>query len=265
MRELDKTIIDGSFRVKEIFAAETLSFPHLQNVRSFRYDYDILLYHKNDSSVYIFNDKEYVVSDGDIVFIPKGTHYTRRLLQDHVDVMCVDFLFDLPEGVSLAPEIFHNIPNADVLFKKLYKTWSNKNPGFDIGALGNFYTIYSAIISHHSTSYLSRKQRALLEEAQKLLMENYANPKFSLKEFLKKSDISEVHFRKIFKAVYGMPPNQYLISLRLNQAKKLLENDVAPINKIAEMLGFASNCYFSRIFKDKTGFSPNEYRDFFKR
>ena len=110
-----------------------------------------------------------------------------------------------------------------------------------------------------------REWEALLEEAQKLLSENYSNPNFSLKDFLKKSEISEVHFRKIFKAFYGMPPNQYLISLRLNQAKALLENNVAPINKIAEMLGFSSNCYFSRLFKEKTGFSPNEYRDFFKR
>ena len=265
MNELDKTIINENFHIKKILSVETLSFPYLKNIRSFQYNYDILLYHKNDTSVYVFGEKEYTAKEGDIVFIPRNTPYTRRLLQDHVDVICVDFLFDLPEGTSLFPKLFHKIPNADSLFKKLYKTWSVRTPGSDIGALGYLYSIYSAIIAHQSSAYFSRKHLTLLEEAQKLLSENYTNPKFSLKEFLIKSDISEVHFRKLFKAFYGMPPNQYLISLRLNEAKKLLENDIAPINKIAEMLGFSNNCYFSRLFKEKMGFSPNEYRDFFKR
>jgi len=262
---LNKTIVDGSFHIDEVLSVETISYPTIRTVITLQYDYDILVYHKNDTSVYTFGKKKYTVSGGDIVFIPRNTRYTRRLVQERVDVICVDFLLDLPEDISLSPQIFHNIPNADSLFKKLYKTWSVRIPGFDLGALGCLYSIYSAIVAHHSTAYFSRKHLALLEEAQKLFSENYANPEFSLKEYLKKVEIGEVYFRKLFKAFYGMPPNQYLISLRLNEAKKLLENDIAPINKIAEMLGFSNKCYFSRLFKEKTGFSPNEYRDFFKR
>ena len=262
---LNKTIVDGSFHIDEVLSVETISYPTIRTVITLQYDYDILVYHKNDTSVYTFGKKKYTVSGGDIVFIPRNTRYTRRLVQERVDVICVDFLLDLPEDISLSPQIFHNIPNADALFKKLYKTWSVRTPGYNIGALGYLYSIYSAIIAHQSSAYFSRKHLALLEEAQKLFSENYANPEFSLKEYLKKVEIGEVYFRKLFKAFYGMPPNQYLISLRLNEAKKLLENDIAPINKIAEMLGFSNHCYFSRLFKEKMGFSPNEYRDFFKR
>lgn len=151
---LNKTIVDGSFHINEVLSVETFSYPTIRTVVTLQYDYDILLYHKNDTSVYTFGEKKYTAKEGDIVFIPRNTRYTRRLVQERVDIICVDFLLDLPEDISLSPQIFHNIPNADSLFKKLYKTWSVRIPGFDLGALGCLYSANMLITTNLSITDL---------------------------------------------------------------------------------------------------------------
>jgi AraC-like DNA-binding protein len=46
----------------------------------------------------------------------------------------------------------------------------------------------------------------------------------------------------------------------MRQAKRLLENTDLKIAAIAEALGFSTENYFYRYFKDNTGISPNQYR-----
>ena len=68
-------------------------------------------------------------------------------------------------------------------------------------------------------------------------------------------------FRKFFKERMGTPPNQYLIDMRINRAKELLIHSDQSVLKIAEVLGFESSQYFSRLFKGKTGCCPSGFRE----
>jgi len=72
--------------------------------------------------------------------------------------------------------------------------------------------------------------------------------------------VSYAWFRKAFKAYTGIAPNQYLIQLRIEKAKMLLTNHSRSIKEIALSLNFESAFYFSRLFKEKTGVSPDVYR-----
>ena len=67
-------------------------------------------------------------------------------------------------------------------------------------------------------------------------------------------------FRKEFKKVTGYSPIQYQIQLRINKARNLLSTTNLPVKQIALQLGFESNNYFSRIFKQKAGITPAEFR-----
>lgn len=71
--------------------------------------------------------------------------------------------------------------------------------------------------------------------------------------------LSESRFFKVFRDAAGMPPNQYMLNLRLKRAQELLLGD-APIQKIAMLTGFGDQFYFSRIFKLKLGLSPSSFR-----
>jgi transcriptional regulator GlxA family with amidase domain len=68
-------------------------------------------------------------------------------------------------------------------------------------------------------------------------------------------------FRKVFKQVTGLSPNQYYLNLRLNKAKALLVNTDLSIVEISNLTGFENLFYFSNYFKKKNGVSPILYRN----
>ena len=68
-------------------------------------------------------------------------------------------------------------------------------------------------------------------------------------------------FRRTFKTQTGLSPGQYHLQLRIGRAKDLLTGTVLPVKQVALELGFDSPFYFSRIFKKKTGFAPQEWRN----
>jgi len=62
-----------------------------------------------------------------------------------------------------------------------------------------------------------------------------------------------------------MAPGQYLLQLRVEQAKLLLADHSRSIKSIADELNFESSFYFSSLFKNKIGLSPAKYRKKFTR
>lgn len=67
-------------------------------------------------------------------------------------------------------------------------------------------------------------------------------------------------FRRIFKEQTGFAPSQYHLHIRLVKAQQLLQTSSLKIGEIADLLGFESLFYFSRIFKKKHGMTPSESR-----
>ena len=73
-------------------------------------------------------------------------------------------------------------------------------------------------------------------------------------------NISEGWFIQNFKQYTNSTPAQYLLSLRIHNAKVLLESTNYNVTEISNIIGYENPLYFSRIFKKQTGFSPSEYR-----
>ena len=61
----------------------------------------------------------------------------------------------------------------------------------------------------------------------------------------------------------GTTPKEYVISLKMEQAKELLMSEKLLIRDIALMLGYSDIYHFGKIFTKKTGFTPSEYRSHF--
>lgn len=72
--------------------------------------------------------------------------------------------------------------------------------------------------------------------------------------------LSYSHVRKIFKDKTGKNIVDYINSLRINEAKKLLINTDLCIKDLAPLVGYNSDQTFSRIFKKLEGVTPGEYR-----
>ena len=79
-----------------------------------------------------------------------------------------------------------------------------------------------------------------------------------------KCHVTIAHFRRLFRVLTNMPPNQFLIHCKLQRAAFLLLTTRESIGNIAEAVGIGSPFYFSLLFKKKYFISPLEYRREFK-
>lgn len=73
--------------------------------------------------------------------------------------------------------------------------------------------------------------------------------------------LSKFHFLRLFKQVYKMSPYQYIQQLRMEKAQHYLTETNESIYNIAELLGYENSNSFSRIFKQRTGLYPTQYRN----
>ena len=72
--------------------------------------------------------------------------------------------------------------------------------------------------------------------------------------------VSQYHFARLFKNAVGQAPHQYLISQRIEEAKRLLQTSDLSIGEIAYTLGFDSHSRFTTHFRRRLGISPSEFR-----
>ena len=87
--------------------------------------------------------------------------------------------------------------------------------------------------------------------------EIYAN--LSLSDIARREHISVSYVKALFYRYAGISPKTYYISLRTNEAARLLSEDM-PINEISEKMNFSSPNYFSLFFKKNMGVTPNDYK-----
>lgn len=74
----------------------------------------------------------------------------------------------------------------------------------------------------------------------------------------------ENHLNRLFLNHTGTTIHKYILTIRINEAKKLLLNTNLALLTIAEKTGFNSNAYFSNYFKQVEGMSPLEFRKKFQ-
>lgn len=72
--------------------------------------------------------------------------------------------------------------------------------------------------------------------------------------------LGEQAYRKRFRRLCGVTPSAFWARLRIERACQALAASTDPVKRIAFALGFPSEPYFSRRFKQLTGLSPGEYR-----
>ena len=71
---------------------------------------------------------------------------------------------------------------------------------------------------------------------------------------------NESHISRLFKRHTGINLSEYIISRRIEYAKKLLEQTEDTIQTISQKAGFNTSQYFSSTFRKVTGISPLDYR-----
>lgn len=78
------------------------------------------------------------------------------------------------------------------------------------------------------------------------------------------SGLSERSFTRRFARATGMPPLEYVQTLRLEESKQILETTELPVEAVAQEVGYEDAGFFGRLFRRKVGLTPAQYRKRFQ-
>ena len=122
----------------------------------------------------------------------------------------------------------------------------------------------SAAIESWEKSGADARQRGNLtaddyvDYAVKFMQSNYSGIKVSdVADYI---GINRTYLTAIFKAKMHMPPQEYLMQVRMDKSRELLLNTDVPIYVVAREVGYGDQLAFSKIFRKKYGMSPEQYR-----
>lgn len=101
--------------------------------------------------------------------------------------------------------------------------------------------------------------RKSLSKSLRYINDNYSTA-IKIPDLAKMENMSMTSFNMNFKEQIGVSPTKYIINIRMNMAKELLEASDLPIKEISLMCGYSDYHFFAKVFKKNIGTSPKNYR-----
>lgn len=208
-----------------------------------------ILFCEKGKLIFNHNGKKIISDAKHAVLFPKGSTYTRYddengLLYvinfDCLEKLCDEFVVIEIEDTSVLIRNFERMQMLSLFERNRAKIMSI------------FYDTLDRIV-------VSSTIDSILIPALKYIEKNYNDPNLKNEMLANECKISEIYFRKLFLRHLKTTPKQFVMDVRIQKAKQLLEEGNIKINSVAEQCGFASPYHFCRFFKKKTGITPTEY------
>ena len=147
-----------------------------------------------------------------------------------------------------------------IFFARAIELVKLEPPGFQQTLAALVLEVLGCISSaHRMREFTEKRLHPIINEAKLLLAERLEEP-LDLPGLASHLGVSYSSLRQAFKQHTGFALREYQLELRVREAKKLLAGTGLPVKTIADKLGFQSAYYFSRLFRTKTGFSPEAWR-----
>ena len=109
------------------------------------------------------------------------------------------------------------------------------------------------------SEYIDVGYDSVASEIDKFIKENVSSD-ISLKTLCSKFNISKNKIYDLSKRWFKMPIGEYIASIRIDEAKKLLTSTDLPISDISAMVGISDYNYFTKFFRERVGITPLKYR-----
>lgn len=143
----------------------------------------------------------------------------------------------------------------NVRTERIYKVYSQET-------LKDFLTdkITETFDSLDVQGYQTGKGGSLVLKANALAELSYTKQDFSVQSAADGIGISKNYFISLYKEHTGMGYWEYVTKLRMEKAKEILLFTDAAVGETASLVGYDSEYYFSRKFKEYTGMSPKQFQ-----
>lgn len=194
---------------------------------------------------------------GDIVFLPKNSHYIAHFHGEAEPISDYLINFDSPSDFpdNIPPtRLFDNASYQCAELCEQLVTEKISDNQSDLRTKGLFFLFLDAVVSMQKKE--NSALHSILDKAQNLLK---SNDEISIPEIAHACCISESSLRRLFLEHLGISPVKYRLQSKLNRAMYLLDSTNMSINEIAASLNFYDTAYFCKVFRANIGMTPSQY------
>ncbi|WP_304508226.1 AraC family ligand binding domain-containing protein [Anaerotignum sp.] len=237
------------------------------------HDYYVIGFIERGSRHLFCKNKDYTIEPGDLLlFNPGDNHTCEQIDGKTLDYRCINIQpkimrkiiceitgqEDLPYFAT--PVVFHS--ELFPMLKELHLIIMQEEKDFRKEEI--FFLLLEQLIEEYTDKMLSSKAEQSVEVKAicEFLEKNHRN-NIMLNDLCDLTGLSKYYLIRFFTKEKGISPYSYLETIRIDKAKKLLEQGVLPID-VAFQTGFSDQSHFSNFFKKFIGLTPKQYGNIFK-
>jgi AraC-like DNA-binding protein len=211
-----------------------------------------LIYNYSGYGTMDIGDKTHSFKPGTVALLPPGTIHDKTSASGYKDYY-LQF-----SGCCIYPKIYVFEDDCDrkllYLIRVLYSLfYENREKAVCDSLLESLIGVLQPYMQQTQEDWNVRM-------LQNKIIQEFSDPFFSVKQAFCDIPVNKDHLRRRFKAALGMPPVEYLTSLRIQQAKHLLSQEGMDISEVAYQCGFCDPLYFSRVFRKNTEVAPSAWK-----
>ncbi len=210
-----------------------------------------------------------IISDVMMPFVD-GFEMCRKLRLDertsHIPIIMLTAKADLKsklEGIEKGADIYLEKPfHKEELLLRIKKLLEQRKH------LQQYYSRQIGILQNGDTSAIpetktiseEKTEHVFVKKVREIVEANFNNHEFNVEQLCRNIFMSHSQLHRKLEALTGCSPNKFIRIVRLTKAKELLADDSLSIAAIALACGYSDAGYFARVFKQETGFTPQEWR-----
>ena len=228
---------------------------------------------ESGSGKLIYDNHEYNVNAGDCVFIDCKKEYSHETSKNLWNLSWIHF--NGPTMKNIYQKYVErggrpkfnptNFTDYVKIYSNLYEIASSESYVRDMqinAELSNLLSLLMTDSWNPETTQFGTKKKNMME-IKKYLDENYQN-KITLDDLSKRYYINKYYLTRAFKEQFGISIMDYLLKVRITEAKNLLRFSNMTAEAIGTKVGIGDIYYFSRVFKRVEGIGIRNYRKSWK-
>lgn len=254
------------------------------------YDFE-LLYVSQGEAATTMHGQCYSLTAGQLIFLPSGVFHQNEAVSKP-DTRFLGIHFDFFDELDIQTEADMIVNEAQVqpdrfaheaitdefqplsqhpvytptlecvqLMEQVVHEFTMRPIGYELTCKALMLNILSHLLrlQHARSRSLASQHDGRLLELIEQIERNPAEP-WSNALIAERLNLSIDHAAKLFKQLVGLPPNEFVHTVRHLEARRLLRETNLAIERIAEQVGYSGIHYFSRLFRKAEGISATEYR-----
>ena len=250
--------MESGFKILKILNIFEGEFPASKNRPGYqKRPSDCFVHYLCGEAEYDFGDYSIRVSPDNFFYLAKNSGYEIHVYKPS-KYICIDFEFEEGQKDRRSAVFQNRSVWLKSEFEKLFRSWNMPSAWREPYIYSGVYNLYAEALKTEQKQYAKSNPR--LEEITNLIFDHYCESDFCVGSISEKTNLSEMHVRRILKSGLDVSPIEYILHLRLEKAKALLSSSGYSVADVAAAVGISDPYYFSRLFKSKMGMTPLEYR-----